>query len=140
MKFFPIPHNIMVRDRISGNSESFSFVRYANLIWFNDTRWETPKSNLARLVKVIAEFEKAPGEMALLEDQDWAIVKSIIDQPGQVNGGPGAPSGVPLLLVPTMQIQVGPTFEGAVLEAVTKDPREVIAPNGAGKDVPEATS
>lgn len=139
MRYFPIPHNIMIKDRVSGNSESFSFVRYANLIWFNDTRWETPKSNLARLIKVIAELEKAPGEMAMLEDQDWGIVKSIIDQPGLVNGAAGP--GVPLLLVPTMQIQVGPTFEGAVLEAVTEDPREVVAPspNGSGARKEERT-
>jgi hypothetical protein len=123
MHYFVIPHDILVKDRVSGKSEKLSFVRYADLIWLNDARWETPKTNLARLVKVIAEFDKVPGEIAMLEDQDWGILKGIIESPG---AGPNGPN----LLVPLVQIQVGPTFEGAVLDAPTKDPREMIAPNG----------
>jgi hypothetical protein len=127
MHYFLIPHDILVKDRVSDKSEKLSFVRYANLIWLNDARWETPKTNLARLVKVVAELDKAPGEMAVLEDQDWTILKGIIDSPAVGANGPN-------LLVPLVQIQVGPTFEGAILDAPTKDPREIIAPNGVGKD------
>jgi hypothetical protein len=121
MHFFQIPHDILVKDRVTDKTEKLSFVRYANLIWLNDSRWETPKSNLARLVKVVTEFDKAPGEWAMLEDSEWLILKSIIETPGT---GPGGP----ILLTPLVQIQVGPTFEGVVLDAPTKDPRETIAP------------
>jgi hypothetical protein len=124
MHYNQIPQDILVKDRTTGKTEKLSFLRYAELIWLNDARWETPKTNLARLVRVVAEFEKAPGDWFSLEDQDWAIVKGIIDSPAAGANGPN-------LLVPLVQIQVGPTFEGAILDAPTKDPREVIAPNGA---------
>jgi len=127
MRYIQIPQDILVKDRILNKTEKLSFLRYAELIWLNDARWETPKTNLARLIRVIAEFEKAPSDWALLEDQDWNIVKGIIDTPAN---GPGGP----VLLTPLVQIQVGPTFEGAVLDAPTKDPREVISPNGAAKE------
>jgi len=123
MRYFQIPHDIVVRDRASNRTEILSFVKYANLIWLNDVRWETPKSNLARLVKVVEQLDKAPGEVAALEDQDWKIVANIINVPGN---GPNGPN----LLVPLVQIQVGPTFEGAVLNATEKDPREAVASNG----------
>lgn len=126
MHYFQIPHDILVKDRVTGNSEKLSFIRYANLIWLNDARWETPKTNLVRLMKVVVELDKAPGETAMLEDQDWEILKKIIDAPSMGQNGPN-------LLVPLVQIQVGPTFEGAILEAPTKDPREVIAPNGSAQ-------
>lgn len=132
MHYFPIPHDILVKDRVSGKTEKLSFVHYANLIWLNDARWETPKTNLARLVKVIQELDKVPGEMATLEDQDWAILKGIIESPAMGANGPN-------LLVPLIQIQVGPTFEGAVLDAPSNDPREIIAsPNGVASKSAES--
>jgi len=117
MRYFTIPQDIVVKDRLAGDEKTMSFLRYAELIWFNDARWELPKTNLLRLVKVIAELEKNPGELAQLEDHDWGIVKNIIDQPSQ------GLNGTPNLMVPLVQIQVGPTFEGAILDAVTEDPR-----------------
>jgi hypothetical protein len=134
MRYLQIPQDILVKDRIKGTIEKLSFVQYANLVWLNDARWEMPKTNLARLVKVVTEFDKTPGEWALLEDQEWTLLKAIIDTPGT---GPNGPT----LLLPLIQIQVGPVFEGAVLNAPTQDPREVIAPpvNGSGA-AKEATS
>ncbi len=136
MHYVQIPHDIQVKDRKTGTVTPLSFVTYANLIWLDDTRWETPKANLARLMRVVAEIDRAaPGEWMLLEDQDWLILKDIIEKPGMRGD-------VPTLLTPLVQIQVGPTFEGAILDAPTKDPREVIAPppNGAGAAKEEATS
>lgn len=129
MHYFHTPSDIVVKDRLTGKTEALSFLRYAELIWFNDARWETPKTNLLRLVKVIAELEKKPGELAQLEDADWTILKTIIDQPAMGQNGPN-------LLVPLVQIQVGPTFEGAILDASTEDPRVPaadVAANGASK-------
>lgn len=115
MHYLTIPQDIVVRDRVNGTTEKLSFLRYAEIIWLNDARWEMPKTNLLRLVKVIAEFEKKPGELVMLEDADWEIVKSIIDKPTMGQNGPN-------LLVPLVQIQVGPTFEGVVLDASTEEP------------------
>ena len=72
---------------------------------------------------VLPLLGKPAGEWIELEDQDWVILKSIIDVPGSGSGG------APTLYAPLVQIQLGPTFEKAVLEAPTKDPRAAV--NGA---------
>jgi hypothetical protein len=75
---------------------------------------------------VLPLLGRAPGEWVELEDQDWVILKSIIDMPGVGSGG------APTLYSPLVQIQVGPTFERAILDSPTKDPRAVL--NGAKED------
>jgi hypothetical protein len=133
MRYFPIPKAIRVLNRKPGPGrppqEDLSFVSYANVVWFDDARWQMPKRNMAALVQIVREFDKPEGEMACCEDTGWAILKDIIENPSMGERGPN-------LLLPLIQIQVGPTFEGAVLGATPKDPREVIAPVPSTADAP----
>jgi hypothetical protein len=128
MRKFVIPHDVLVTNRTPGPDakarEPMSFITYANVVWLNDPRWEMPKRNLAHLVQVVAELDKAPGSVATLEEAGWLILKSIIEEPAMGQKGP-------VLLLPLVQIQVGDTFEGAVLKATSTDPYEVLAPNGS---------
>jgi hypothetical protein len=128
MHYFPIPKAILVRNRTPGPGEKpmelVSFITYANVVWLNDARWQTPKRNMVALIQVVPELDKPEGEMACLEDAGWSILKHIIDEPAMGERGP-------ILLRPLVQIQVGPTFEGAVLNASTQDPREVLATTAA---------
>ncbi len=120
MRYVQNPHPVALFDRITKKyGDTLTFQQYAHQCWLNDTRWETPKTNLARLIGIVDAFGKAPGEWIELEDQDWTILKSIIDVPGTPNGSPN-------LYVPLVQIQVGPAFEGAILDAPSKDPRAVL--------------
>lgn len=125
MHYFTIPHDVLVHNRTAGPGrlarESMSFITYANVVWLNDARWQMPKRNMAALVQVVAELDKAPGSVAALEDAGWLILKSIIEEPAMGERGPN-------LLLPLVQIQVGPVFEGAVLKATKNDPREVVEP------------
>lgn len=124
MHYVQIPHAIQLQDPITKKGgEIVTFQKYAHDLWLNDPRWESPKANLARLMVVLPLLGKPAGEWVELEDQDWVILKSIIDVPG--NGSGGAPT----LYAPLVQIQLGPVFEKAVLEAPTKDPRAAV--NGA---------
>jgi hypothetical protein len=117
MRYVQVPHTIQLKNLITKeDGERLTFRAYAYQLWLNDPRWESPKTNLLRLAKVMPEFEKLPGEWMELEDQDWAILKDIIVTPGTTAGNPN-------LFVPLVQVQVGPKFDGAVLDAPTKDPR-----------------
>jgi hypothetical protein len=110
MRYAKIPEPFQLRDIITKvPGEKLSFQQYAVNLWLNDERWTHPKSHLARLVRVLPEFEKPPGDWMAFEDQDWAIIKSIIDDPK-------------VLLVPLVQVQVGPVFEDVILSARTDDP------------------
>jgi hypothetical protein len=126
MHYVQIPHPIRLQDQVTKKEgEIVTFQKYAHDLWLNDPRWETPKTNLARLIGILPMFGREPGEWIELEDQDWAILKSIIDVPGTGTGG------APTLYAPLVQIQLGPTFEKAVLDSPTKDPRASL--NGTEK-------
>jgi hypothetical protein len=118
MRYVTIPADVRVFDPKTEKEEFFSFKKYATLIWLDDVRWLTPKTRLANLLRVLSEFDKEPNDVASLEDADWDILKKIIEEPGT------GPSG-PILLRPTIQVQVGPPFEKAVLEAATSIPATV---------------
>jgi hypothetical protein len=128
MKYFAIPDDVTIRNRYAEatgsapGSSTFSFLRYATIAWLDDVRWLTPKSHMSNLVRVVREFEKKPGEIACLEDADWNILSDIIQKPGALQNNQG-----PNLLRPLVQIQVGPPFEEAVLQASKTDPREAAA-------------
>jgi hypothetical protein len=127
MHYVQIPHSIRLQDPLTKKEgEIVSFQKFAHDLWFNDARWETPKTNLARLMVVLPLFGREPGEWVELEDQDWAILKTIIDTPGVGTGGG------PTLYPPLVQIQIGPTFEKAILDSPTKDPRATL--NGAKEE------
>lgn len=59
----------------------FPLKLYAQNYWFDDNRWQTPPTNLARLVNVMKEFTKAPGQVMEFEDQDFAILSKIVESP-----------------------------------------------------------
>jgi hypothetical protein len=121
MRYAQVPYPIKLRDVISKKEgDVLTFQTYAVFAWLDDLRWETPKSNILRLAKVVPEFEKAPGEWMEFEDQDWEILKTIVETPGTIQGQPK-------LFQPLVQMQVGPTFEKAILEAKQEDPRKVLA-------------
>lgn len=123
MRYVQIPQPIQLRDRFTGKTgDTVSFRDFAMYLWLNDTRWEKPKTNLARLMKVYPQFDKSPGEWIEFEDQDWAILKGIIDSPGN------HPNGEPVLYAPLVHLQLI-EFEKVVLEASSDDPR-VASTNG----------
>jgi hypothetical protein len=96
--------------------ESWSLQRYAMVLWLDDERWTTPKARIAWLVKVVEELEKPPGEVMVFADEAWELLRDIIATPAVVQGRP-------LNLNPLAMAQLAPTFEGAILEASTTDPR-----------------
>jgi hypothetical protein len=123
MHYAMVPHPIKLFNRLTGEyGDEVTFQRYAYEIWLNDLRWEQPKTNLARLAKVQGEIDKSPGQWMEFEDSDWSILCDIIHTPGHVQGRP-------VLMMPLVQLQLGPIFEGAILEALTTDPRKTL-PNG----------
>jgi hypothetical protein len=118
MRYVQIPQPIQLRDRFRGTTgDTVTFRDFALSLWLNDTRWEKPKTNLARLMKVYPQFGREPGNWIELEDQDWAILKNIIDVPA------AHPSGEPVLYAPLIHLQLL-DFEKAVLEAPVEDPRQ----------------
>jgi hypothetical protein len=129
VRYVLIPQDIKIRNRFSeattgvpSVTENFSFLRYATVVWLDDARWQMPKSNMSSLIRVVREFEKEPGDIACIEDADWNILSSIINSPGMLQNNQG-----PALMRPLIQIQVGPPFEEAVLQASKTDPREASA-------------
>ena len=129
MHYLQIPHAIEVTDRKTGGKQTIPFRDFALTLWLNDSRWEKPRTNLARLGIIAPEFDKSAGEWIALEDQDYAILKSIIETPGT------GPTGEPLLYVPLIHLQLTP-FEKAVLDAPTTDPR-ISLTNGSKLPHPE---
>lgn len=114
MRYLRIPEDIRLKNlQTKDDGQSISFHDYVYNIWLNDIRWESPKTNLARLSKILPEFDKKPGEIVELEDQDWTILKGIVDSPHVANGAPA-------LYVPLVQIQLAP-FEEVLLKAPTHD-------------------
>jgi hypothetical protein len=123
MKFIQVPNPIRLTDPITGQpaqNPELTFRTYGLQFWFNDSRWQKPISNMARLVKVLNAFESACiGETIKLEDADYAILKTIIESPTPEQSLP----------LPLFMLQLQP-FADAVLGAKDKDPLELIRPNG----------
>jgi hypothetical protein len=123
MKYITVPNPIRLHDPITGNHASnpeLTLKTYGLQFWFNDARWQKPLSNMTRLVKVLDAFDgKIAGEVIKLEDADYAVLKTIITEPTDAQALP----------LPLFMLQLQP-FMDAVLEASTKDPLEVVRPNG----------
>lgn len=118
MKYFQIPSAIQLVDKLAPDvkGESVTFFKLAISYWLNSNRWETPKSNLAKLVKVVAQLEKAPLEWAALEDAEWDILADIIRNPDAQNGSPRPNAPPPLVMIQLV------AFDEAVLNAVSDKP------------------
>lgn len=101
------------------NGELVTLDSYSSNFWLNSTRWETPKANLARLVKVVAELRRAPLEWMAFEDADWAILTDIIKNPDTTVGQPR-----PVAPPPLIAIQLT-AFDDAILNATDARPEGV---------------
>lgn len=96
--------------------QTISFSQYAEMAWYEDRRWQKPVTNMMRLSVVVGELCGPPGTLMSLEDQDWGILKSIIEQP-ETNH-----MGVPTLLPsPWFHLQLLP-FEDLILKATKERP------------------
>lgn len=107
MRYAKVPETVELIDDRDGTRGTLSFYKYACMAWLDDAAWMTPKSNLASLLKVIAECKREPGETMHFEDADWAILCHVIRTPS------GPASGIR----PTIALQMM-GYERAVLEAV----------------------
>lgn len=115
---FTVPSSIILKDLITGQpGEAMSFRKHAYMVWFCDFRWSNPNTNIDRLIKVMPEFEKKPGEVIQLEDQDYSILSAVIRTPSD-----GSPA-----LGPLVQVQLRP-FKDIVLNA-----KEVVVAAAAEK-------
>ena len=132
MKHFQVPQDAPVKplkailqDQPSARGELWSFLKFATLIWLEDTRGYTvvgPDGAKAfsivkqrRWIKVIDKFEAArAGDWISLDDEDYAVLKPIVESPGRA-----FPAAVMIACMP---------FSEAVLSAVDELPAIV---NGA---------
>lgn len=96
----------------SGALDIFDFRKVAYEKWLNDHRWQTPVSRRARLVLILPEFDKRPGQTMRFEDEDHAVLVDIVKNPGKDQ------QGKPLLYPPLTEAQID-HFNTCVLEAKT---------------------
>jgi hypothetical protein len=115
MRYLVCPEPIVV-SKSNAPPQTISIAQYAEICWYEDRRWQKPIANMVRLNVVVAAFLAPSGALITLEDQDWNILKSIIEQP-EMNQM-GAPT---LLPSPWYHRQLRP-FEEAVLNATTERP------------------
>jgi hypothetical protein len=109
MRYARVPKDVTLVDLITKKSgESVSFFQYACFCWLDDPKWLTPKTNLARLQKILPEFQKPPGEWMQLEDADYKVLKEIVESPGRTYN-------------PLVHIQLSPAFDAPILGALTED-------------------
>jgi hypothetical protein len=104
---------------ITSDGELLSFEAFANTFWLNSNKWETPKANLAKLVRVVNEVRKAPLEWMAFEGDDWDILCGIIRNPDTSPGSP-RPNAPP----PLAAIQLT-AFDDAILNATDAKPEGV---------------
>lgn len=116
MKYAIVPSAVAVKNPHTGDVDATVTLRMlAMRLWLDDQRWEKPRANLARLMKILPEFEKEPGQIMNFEDADYAILRDIITKPFVDQNG-----GVKLFQ-PLVQIQVK-SLEDAILDATDAAP------------------
>jgi hypothetical protein len=107
MYTFKMPPPVTFVDSISGaTGDVISLRRLAHLIWFADNKWSEPRTNIARMIVVMAALEATTGEDVKLEDQDWQLLTDIIKNPSA-----GAAKLVPIQIMQCLPL------ENAVLNA-----------------------
>lgn len=108
MRYVIVPEPIQLRNLVNGAlGDLFPIKLYATNYWFDDNRWQTPPSNLARLVNVMKEFNKAPGQVMEFEDADFAILHSIVTTPA-MGVNQVTQQAVPILPPALVSIQLEP--------------------------------
>lgn len=92
-KHFQVPFNLIEIkprsvDPVNMASEKISFLRFATLCWLDDARaysnerGEGSIMKMRRWQKVIDKFEAAKqGDWISLEDEDYAVLKKIVESP-----------------------------------------------------------
>ena len=129
MKHFQVPQDAPVKplkailqDQPSARGELWSFLKFATLIWLEDTRGYTvvgPDGAKAfsivkqrRWIKVIDKFEAAkPGDWISLDDADYETLKTVVEAPGR-----SFPAAIMIACMP---------FSEVVLEAMSELPAHV---------------
>jgi hypothetical protein len=132
MRHFQVPQDVTVRplkaiqiDQPAARGEMWSFLKFATLIWLEDTRAymvAAPDGTKTfsivkqrRWIKVIDKFEAAkPGDWMSLDDEDYVALRAVVETPGR-----SFPAAVMIACMP---------FSEVVLEAVSELPAIV---NGA---------
>ena len=109
-----VPETVTLKDDRDGTSSAYSFYQYACAVWLDDVLWQSPKINLASLIKIIPEVKKPVGETMRFEDADWALLCRVIQNPQL------GPSGQPVYGIrPTLVLQLM-AYERAILDAVAE--------------------
>jgi hypothetical protein len=83
MKHCVVPRPIFLHNALTEKDEAepWPFRKHWLLVWANEEVWATPRSNLARLVRVDRECSKPEGEAMTFEDDDYAILRKIVETP-----------------------------------------------------------
>ncbi len=111
MKHCVVPEAIRLKDPISGAlGDVLSFRDATYKLLLNDPRWNDTPVQRARLVVVMKEFDKQPGETMVFDDQDFAMLKQIIEKPTKNQ------AGMAMTFDPLVQIQVD-QFLQVILDA-----------------------
>lgn len=112
MKYAKVPEPIILIDPNTKQSiGTYSLEQYATMFWLNSPRWQTPLTNMASLVKLVAEFKKATDEWMSFEDADYNILVPIIKEPDMEQSKPNLPK-------PLLYIQLK-SYEELILNAST---------------------
>jgi hypothetical protein len=118
MRYITVPPHITLKNPrtkqpFEDKGSTKPFIDYAFEVWFNDPRAsENGPAKLRRWMKMVDAFEKYcnPGDVVTLDDEDWTLLKTIIEAPK-------------MSYPPLVAIQFDP-FTVAVLEAPDTDPRK----------------
>ena len=94
MKSFPVPENIQLKDPLTEQPLNMpggawvSFKRWFVSVVLDDQRMGATPSRLARVMTLMGKVTvAAPGERLDLEDADYDLCKTIVENPERSMGG-----------------------------------------------------
>lgn len=117
MRYIIVPPTVILRNPrtkqpFEGEGVMKTFLDYAFEVWFNDPRVsKNGPVKLRRWMKMVDVFEKYcnPGDVVVLDEEDWKQLKVIVEQPE---------ASFPPLIAYQFD-----AFSSAVLDAPDVDPR-----------------